>query len=124
KLRALNDHEKVHTTSATPHVCETCGKSFRSLPYLILHQRKHRERQPRERQPSLLKWLLVVFSNHLSTDFPGHLCYICMCMDMQSYAAAPPGSSGAPGTDKLCSLYIICHLVNLQCQNNTSHEIM
>uniref|UniRef100_A0A3Q1I1E1 C2H2-type domain-containing protein n=1 Tax=Acanthochromis polyacanthus TaxID=80966 RepID=A0A3Q1I1E1_9TELE len=40
----LNDHEKVHT--ATPRVCETCGKSFKSLRCLTLHQRKHKKRQP------------------------------------------------------------------------------
>ncbi|XP_054452118.1 zinc finger protein 665-like [Anoplopoma fimbria] len=42
----LDDHEKVHTASAAPRACETCGKSFKSLAYLILHQSKHRERQP------------------------------------------------------------------------------
>ncbi|XP_071348954.1 zinc finger protein 665-like isoform X2 [Trachinotus anak] len=42
----LNDHEKVHSASVTPRICETCGKSFKSLAYLILHQSKHREQQP------------------------------------------------------------------------------
>ncbi|XP_044076543.1 zinc finger protein 665-like isoform X2 [Siniperca chuatsi] len=42
----LNDHEKLHTASVTPRICETCGKSFKYLAHLILHQRKHRERQP------------------------------------------------------------------------------
>lgn len=42
----LNHHEKVHTASVTPRICETCGRSFKSLAYLILHQSKHRERQP------------------------------------------------------------------------------
>uniref|UniRef100_A0A8P4G6I8 C2H2-type domain-containing protein n=1 Tax=Dicentrarchus labrax TaxID=13489 RepID=A0A8P4G6I8_DICLA len=42
----LSDHEKVHTASVTPRICETCGKSFKYLAHLVLHQRKHRERQP------------------------------------------------------------------------------
>ncbi|XP_042285692.1 zinc finger protein 585B-like isoform X1 [Thunnus maccoyii] len=42
----LNHHEKVHTASVTPRICETCGRSFKSLAYLILHQSKHKERQP------------------------------------------------------------------------------
>ncbi|KAM9349913.1 uncharacterized protein ABDE67_009629 [Symphorus nematophorus] len=42
----LNDHEKLHTASATPRVCETCGQSFKFLAHLILHQRKHRDRPP------------------------------------------------------------------------------
>ncbi|KAF1383805.1 hypothetical protein PFLUV_G00135630 [Perca fluviatilis] len=42
----LNDHEKVHSASVAPRICETCGKSFKSLAHLILHQSKHRERQP------------------------------------------------------------------------------
>ncbi|XP_073347084.1 uncharacterized protein [Pagrus major] len=40
------DHDKIHTASVTPRVCETCGQSFRFLAHLVLHQRKHREEQP------------------------------------------------------------------------------
>ncbi|XP_035804181.2 zinc finger protein 583-like isoform X2 [Amphiprion ocellaris] len=83
KPGALNDHEKVHTTSATPHVCETCGKSFRSLPYLILHQRKHRERQPRERQPSVCSYCgkqfgtKVCLKAHMVRHTGGYPCQLC-----------------------------------------------
>ncbi|XP_076600195.1 uncharacterized protein LOC143328769 isoform X3 [Chaetodon auriga] len=42
----LDYHEKVHTASATPRICETCGKSFKCLAHLIMHQSKHKERQP------------------------------------------------------------------------------
>ncbi|XP_073347080.1 uncharacterized protein [Pagrus major] len=42
----LKDHEKKHNACVTPHVCETCGQSFRFLAYLVLHQRKHREELP------------------------------------------------------------------------------
>uniref|UniRef100_A0A3P8S4Z7 C2H2-type domain-containing protein n=2 Tax=Amphiprion percula TaxID=161767 RepID=A0A3P8S4Z7_AMPPE len=83
KPGALNDHEKVHTTSATPHVCETCGKSFRSLPYLILHQRKHRERQPRERQPSVCSYCGKQFGTnvclkaHMVRHTGGYPCQLC-----------------------------------------------
>lgn len=42
----LDYHEKVHTASVTPRICETCGKSFKCLAHLIMHQSKHKERQP------------------------------------------------------------------------------
>ncbi|XP_036941273.1 zinc finger protein 658B-like isoform X1 [Acanthopagrus latus] len=42
----LKDHEKIHDACVTPNICETCGQSFRLHAYLVLHQRKHRDKQP------------------------------------------------------------------------------
>ncbi|XP_045897716.1 zinc finger protein 665-like isoform X2 [Micropterus dolomieu] len=75
----LNDHEKkVHTASVTPRVCETCGKSFKYLAHLILHQRKHRERQP-----SVCSYCGKQFSTkdclraHMVRHTDGYPCPVC-----------------------------------------------
>lgn len=74
----LNDHENVHTASVTPRVCETCGKSFKSLAYLILHQSKHRERQP-----SVCSYCGKQFSTkdclraHIVRHTGGYPCPVC-----------------------------------------------
>ncbi|GAA6234021.1 zinc finger protein 14-like [Lates japonicus] len=74
----LNDHEKVHTASVTPRICETCGKSFKSLAYLILHQSKHRERQP-----SVCSYCGKQFSTkdclraHMVRHTGGYPCPVC-----------------------------------------------
>lgn len=74
----LNDHENVHTASVTPRVCETCGKSFKSLAYLILHQSKHRERQP-----SVCSYCGKQFSTkdclraHMVRHTGGYPCPVC-----------------------------------------------
>lgn len=39
----LEDHEKLHTASVTPRICETCRPSFKFLAHLVLHRRKHIE---------------------------------------------------------------------------------
>ncbi|XP_039999616.1 zinc finger protein 585A-like [Xiphias gladius] len=74
----LNDHEKVHTASVTPRICETCGKGFKSLAYLILHQSKHRERQP-----SVCSYCGKQFSTkdclraHMVRHTGGYPCPVC-----------------------------------------------
>ncbi|XP_070701259.1 zinc finger protein 665-like isoform X2 [Pempheris klunzingeri] len=74
----LNDHEKVHTASVTPRICETCGKSFKSLAYLVLHQSKHRERQP-----SVCSYCGKQFSTkdclraHMVRHTGGYPCPVC-----------------------------------------------
>ncbi|XP_074507514.1 uncharacterized protein LOC141777286 isoform X1 [Sebastes fasciatus] len=74
----LNDHEKVHSASVTPRICETCGKSFTSLAYLILHQSKHRERQP-----SVCSYCGKQFSTkdclraHMVRHTGGYPCPVC-----------------------------------------------
>ncbi|XP_056248433.1 zinc finger protein 658B-like [Seriola aureovittata] len=74
----LNDHEKVHTSSVTPRICETCGKSFKSLAYLILHQSKHREQQP-----SVCSYCGKQFSTkdclraHMVRHTGGYPCPVC-----------------------------------------------
>uniref|UniRef100_A0A3Q3K7M0 C2H2-type domain-containing protein n=1 Tax=Monopterus albus TaxID=43700 RepID=A0A3Q3K7M0_MONAL len=42
----LHEHEKVHISCVAPHICETCGRSFKTLNCLNLHQSKHRDQQP------------------------------------------------------------------------------
>ncbi|XP_030259548.1 zinc finger protein 567-like isoform X2 [Sparus aurata] len=42
----LKEHEEKHNACITPHVCETCGQSFRLLAYLTLHMKKHRDKPP------------------------------------------------------------------------------
>uniref|UniRef100_A0A8C9XGH5 C2H2-type domain-containing protein n=1 Tax=Sander lucioperca TaxID=283035 RepID=A0A8C9XGH5_SANLU len=74
----LNDHEKVHSASVAPHICETCGKSFKSLAHLILHQSKHRERQP-----SVCSYCGKQFSTkdclraHMVRHTGGYPCPVC-----------------------------------------------
>lgn len=74
----LNDHEKVHTASVAPRICETCGKSFKSLAYLILHQSKHRQ-QP----PSVCSYCGKQFSTkdclraHMVRHTGGYPCPVC-----------------------------------------------
>uniref|UniRef100_A0A671Y112 C2H2-type domain-containing protein n=1 Tax=Sparus aurata TaxID=8175 RepID=A0A671Y112_SPAAU len=41
----LKVHEKKRAC-ITPHVCETCGQSFRLRVYLTLHMKKHRDERP------------------------------------------------------------------------------
>lgn len=74
----LNDHEKVHTASVPPCICETCGKSFKTLAYLILHQSKHREQQP-----SVCSYCGKQFSTkdclraHMVRHTGGYPCPVC-----------------------------------------------
>ncbi|KAG8014188.1 NAD-dependent protein deacylase sirtuin-5 [Nibea albiflora] len=74
----LNDHEKIHTASVTPHICETCGKSFRYLTHLILHQSKHRDQQP-----SVCSYCGKQFSTkdylraHMVRHTGGYPCPVC-----------------------------------------------
>ncbi|KAM8839286.1 uncharacterized protein ACB058_015721 [Synchiropus picturatus] len=34
----VDNHEKVHLMTAMPHICETCGRSFRCQSHLKMHQ--------------------------------------------------------------------------------------
>ncbi|XP_028449106.1 zinc finger protein 814-like [Perca flavescens] len=74
----LNNHEKVHSASVAPRICETCGKGFKSLAHLILHQSKHRERQP-----SVCSYCGKQFSTkdclraHMVRHTGGYPCPVC-----------------------------------------------
>ncbi|XP_033506222.2 uncharacterized protein LOC117271849 [Epinephelus lanceolatus] len=74
----LHDHEKIHTARETPRVCETCGRSFKYLAHLILHQRKHRDQQP-----SVCSYCRKQFSSkdclkaHMVRHTGGYPCPVC-----------------------------------------------
>ncbi|XP_035489945.2 zinc finger protein 493-like isoform X1 [Scophthalmus maximus] len=74
----LDDHQKVHAASVTASICETCGKIFKSLTYLILHQSKHREKQP-----SVCSYCGKQFSTkdclkaHMVRHTGGYPCPVC-----------------------------------------------
>ncbi|XP_034039037.1 zinc finger protein 585A-like [Thalassophryne amazonica] len=84
KPRRLFQHEKSHTTTVPPCTCETCGQSFRSLPYLILHQRKHKQQASGTQSgPSDCSYCGKQFSSlqclkaHMVRHTGGYPCQIC-----------------------------------------------